>query len=59
MRLVAVIEDEAVAGKILRHLGLEARPPPRRKSSSRAGQQLLLDEAARSTDGIDPPAAVE
>jgi hypothetical protein len=29
MRMIAVIEDEQVARKILKHLGLSFRPPPR------------------------------
>jgi hypothetical protein len=53
MRLVAFVDDERVARKILCHLGLPARPPPR--GLRRAGLQVPLDLATADVDGIDPP----
>jgi hypothetical protein len=44
MDLIAVIEDAAVAAKILTHLGLPARPPPRgRPWRPMRQQQFSLD----------------
>lgn len=55
MRLVAVIQDERVARRILEHLGLPARAPPRgRPWRSGVQEQLALDDPARY-DGIDEP----
>ena len=54
MRLVAVIEDERVARKILEHLGLPARAPPRGRPW-RPGQQLALRDDADRCDGFDAP----
>jgi hypothetical protein len=52
-RLIAVIENEIVARKILLHLGLPARAPPRGRPWRAAGQvQLALDDPDRY-DGID------
>ena len=54
MRLVAFIDDERLARKILDHLGLPSRAPPRGRR--RRGQLLLpLAIAAADADGIDPP----
>jgi hypothetical protein len=58
MRLIAVIDDERVARRILAHLGLPARAPPSGRRS-RSGQEPLprLDaepEPADAFDGIDP-----
>ena len=61
MRLIAVIEDAAVAEKILAHVGLPTRAPPRGRPW-RPGQQFLPDHARTSMDGvdiIDPPAFAE
>ena len=55
MRIVALIEDEVVAGKILAHLGLPSRAPPRGRPW-RPGQQFLPDHARPFLDGVDPPA---
>jgi len=54
MRLISVIEDPAVARKILEHLGLPARPPPRGRRWG--GQlELALDEAPEpALDLLDP-----
>ena len=46
MRVVSVIQDERIAEKILRHLGLAERAPP----VSRRGQLPLDFDAA---DGVD------
>ena len=53
MRLVAVIESELIARRILTHLGLPARAPPR-GLPWRSGRQLLAvaDDPGRF-DGID------
>jgi hypothetical protein len=54
MRLIAFIDDERVARRILEHLGLPARAPPRGRR--RAPQQVLpLDFASVDFDGVDPP----
>jgi hypothetical protein len=53
MSLISVIENEAVARRILLHLGLPARPPPRGKPSSGSHGQPLRPEL--ELDGIDPP----
>ena len=56
MRLIAVIENEIVARKILLHLGLPARAPPRGRAwRSGAQEQPALDDPERY-DGIDEPA---
>ena len=53
MELIATIEDERTARKILEHLGLPARPPPR-PGPWRSGQQhLSLDDAPGPLDGVD------
>jgi hypothetical protein len=51
MEVIACIEDEAAARRILNHLGLEARPPPRGKRG-RAGQQPL--EVADEVGEVEP-----
>ena len=44
MELIAVIDDSAVAARILTHLGLPARPPPRGRPWRQPKQhQLALD----------------
>ena len=53
MRLVSVIEDERVAGKILRHLGLPARAPPRGRAWRPGQQQLALRDDGDRFDDID------
>ena len=55
MELVAVIEDAAVCGRILRHLGLPDRPPPR-APPWQPQQQLALAPPGGGHDGIDAPA---
>jgi hypothetical protein len=45
MRLVALIEDERIAKRILTHLGLQARPPPRGRPW-RPAQSHSLDPTA-------------
>ena len=52
--LVAVIQDERIARKILEHLRLPARAPPRGRPW-RLVQQLALDDPDRY-DGVDDPA---
>jgi hypothetical protein len=55
MRLIALIEDEHTARRILDHLGLPSRAPPRRPRW-RPGQQVIeLAERPTDLDGIDPP----
>ena len=56
MSIIAIIDDEEVAVKILDHLGLSSRAPPRGRPR-RAGQQLLAFDSAASDDfdGVDPP----
>ena len=55
MRLVAAIEDPAVAARILEHLGLPARPPPRGRPW-KPQPELALEPRAQEFDGLDPPA---
>jgi hypothetical protein len=57
MRLIAFVDDERIARKILEHLGLPARAPPRGRAVPRRGQLPLVDE--RTWDGVDPPHAVD
>jgi len=54
MRVVAFVDDERVARKILGHLGLPARAPPRGLRRAGLHQLLHLDLAAPDVDGIDP-----
>jgi len=54
MRLIAVIDDERIARKILTHLGLPSRAPPRGRRLPRRGQ-LTLPVYAADEEGIDPP----
>ena len=59
MRLVAAIEDPVVAQKILRHLGLPARPPPR-GPPRRAQPELAREPHAHDEhEGVDAPSAFE
>ena len=58
MRLVAAMEDPAIAAKILRHLNLPARPPPRGRPWS-SQPELAIEQRADEFDGIDPPAFTE
>ena len=53
MGLVAVIQDERVARRVLEHLGVAARAPPRRRSWRAPQAQLSLDEPDRHDD-VDP-----
>jgi hypothetical protein len=52
MRLIAVIEDERIARRILDHLGLPARAPPRGRPFRPRKQVELSDRDP--FDGIDP-----
>ena len=54
MRMIAMIEDESVAQRILRHLGLPARPPPRGRPAWRGQQELPL-EPQLELELLDPP----
>ena len=54
MRLVALIEDELVAEKILRHLGMPTRAPPRHPPA-RLGQQRPIGVSTNESDYADPP----
>ena len=55
MRLVAVIQDERAARRILDHLGLPARAPPRGRPWRVAGQeQRALEDDDGRYDGVDP-----
>jgi len=54
MELIATIEDERTARKILEHLGLPPRPPPRGRPWRPGPQQLALDDDAGCFDGVDP-----
>ena len=59
MRLIAVIDNELVARRILEHLGLPARAPPSRGRGFALGQKRLPGLVADSEptdvwDGVDP-----
>jgi uncharacterized protein YbaR (Trm112 family) len=58
MRLIAVIDNELVARRILEHLGLPARAPPRGRRSRPAQDHLpglVADpEPVEAFDGVDP-----
>jgi hypothetical protein len=55
MRVVAFIEDERIARKILDHLGLPTRAPPRGRPWTPGQKQLHLDHGFHGYfDGIDP-----
>ena len=58
MRLIAVIDDELVARRILLHLGLPARAPPRGRASGSRQEHLpglVADpEPTDAFDGVDP-----
>ena len=59
MRLVAVIQDERTARRILEHVGLPARAPPRGRAG-RPGQQVLaMDDDPSRFDGVDLPTFFE
>ena len=54
MELIATIEDERTARKILEHLGLPARAPPRGRPWRPGLKQLAFDDDdAGRFDGID------
>ena len=48
-----MIEDELVAQRILRHLGLPARPPPRDRPGWRGQQELPLEPESEA-ELLDP-----
>jgi len=54
MRLLALIDDERIARKILTHLGLPTRAPPRGRPWRPPQESLPLD-ARSDHDAIDPP----
>ena len=54
MRLVAFVDDERIAGKVLTHLGLPVRAPPRGRLPGRRVQLEWLAGGA-DQDGIAPP----
>jgi len=56
MRLVSLIENETVATKILRHLGLPTRAPPRGRPWRPGQQQLDFQDDADPFDGMDQAA---
>ena len=56
MDLIAAVEDERIAAKILGHLGMPARAPPRGRPW-RAQRTLALERLA--DDSVDPPAIYE
>ncbi len=53
MELIATIDDERTARKILEHLGLPQRAPPRGRPWRPGQQQLALDDDAGRFDGVD------
>jgi uncharacterized protein YbaR (Trm112 family) len=60
MSVIAMIDDEEVAVKILDHLGLSSRAPPRGRPRRLRQQVLGFDLAARDAfDGIDSPSTID
>ena len=57
MRIIALVDDERVARRILDHLGLPSRAPPRGRARPTREQLSLADDSA--WDGVDPPHAVD
>jgi hypothetical protein len=57
MRLIAVIEDERIARRILAHLGLPTRAPPRGRRWRAQG--LPPGRALADLEGVDPPSIVD
>ena len=55
---LALVENPAVAARILSHLGLPARAPPR-APPWRPQRTLPLEQRSDAFDGIDPPAAAD
>jgi hypothetical protein len=53
MDLIATIDDERTARKILEHLGLPARPPPPARPWRTRQQQVAFDDDADRFDGVD------
>ena len=58
MELIAVIEDAAVARRILEHMGLPTRAPPRGPPWRPQGT-LPFIQPGDAGDGVDPPAFAE
>jgi len=54
LRPISIIEDDSVAQRVLRHLGLPARPPPRGRPGWRGQQELSL-EPEYEAELLDPP----
>jgi hypothetical protein len=57
MRLVAFIENEHIARRILEHLGIPSRAPPRGRARPSGERLSLVDD--RAWDGVDPPHAID
>ena len=55
MELISVIDDPAVASRILTHRGLPTRPPPR-GPPWRSQVSLPFVQTGDAGDGVDPPA---
>jgi hypothetical protein len=53
MRVIAFIENELIARRILEHLGLTARPPPRGPRHPPGLEHLPIDRS--DFDGVDSP----
>ena len=58
MELLAAIEDDRIAARILRHLGLPTTAPPRGRPWS-PQRSLAFDRHAGHDDGVDTPSAFE
>ena len=58
MELIATIEDQAIAKKILEHLGLPTRGPPRPSAWTRQ-PSLARMQSGDPYEGIDPPSLFE
>ena len=55
MSIIAIIDDERVARRILEHVGLRSRAPPRGKPWRRQQQLAARDQL----DGVDAPSLAE
>jgi hypothetical protein len=54
MELIATIEDERTARRILEHLRLPPRAPPRDRPWPPGQQQVAVDHDADRFDGVEP-----
>jgi hypothetical protein len=59
MELIAVIQNDGVARRILLHLGLPSRAPPRGRPWRPGQQELTLAVDHANFDGVDASPVVD